>query len=87
MIYELDDIVPDGFNKPFDMMKVIELIVDKDSIFEIQPLFARNLITALARLDGHSVGIIANNPKYLGRLSGCGCGGQDDPFRGHLRRV
>lgn len=65
MIYELDDLVPDNFNKPFDMMKLLELVVDEDSIFEIQPLFARNLITTLARIDGHSVGIIANNPQYL----------------------
>lgn len=68
MIYELDDIVPDSFNRPFDMMQVLNLIMDKDSIFEIQPLFARNLITALARLNGQSVGIIANNPRVL---AGC----------------
>lgn len=68
MIEELDDIVPDNFNKAFDMMHLIELVVDKDSIFEIQPLFAKNLITALARIDGHSVGIIANNPMHL---AGC----------------
>ena len=68
LIYELDDIIPDNFNKPFDMMEVLSLIMDEDSIFEIQPLFAKNLITALARINGESVGIIANNPKVL---AGC----------------
>lgn len=68
MIYELDDLVPDNFNRAFDMMHLIELVADRDSIFPIQPLFAKNLITVLARLDGHSVGIIANNPMHL---AGC----------------
>ena len=49
-------------------MHVIELIVDKDSIFEIQPLWARNLFTLFARIQGQVVGIIANNPKYM---AGC----------------
>lgn len=68
LIYELDDIIPDDLNKGFDMMQVIELVCDESSVFEIQPLFAKNLITALARIDGRSVGIIANNPMHL---AGC----------------
>jgi acetyl-CoA carboxylase carboxyltransferase component len=42
---------------------VIEGIIDKDSLFELKPRFARNLVTALARIDGQPVGIIANNPR------------------------
>ena len=68
LIYELDDYLPDNYNKAYDMMHVIELIVDKDSIFEIQPLWARNLFTLFARIQGQVVGIIANNPKYM---AGC----------------
>lgn len=66
LIYELDDIVPDDFNKAYDMMRVIELITDSDSIFEIQPLWARNLFTVFARIYGQPVGIIANNPRFMG---------------------
>lgn len=65
MVYELDDIIPDNLNKSFDMYRLLELIVDDYSFFEIQPLFARNLITALARINGQSVGIIANNPQVM----------------------
>lgn len=68
LIYELDDIIPDNLNRAFDMMKVIKLVVDEGTLFEVQPLFAKNLITALARINGQSVGIIANNPGFL---AGC----------------
>ena len=63
---ELLDIVPVESSKPFNMYKVISLIVDNGELFELRRYFARNLITGFARLDGHTVGIIANNPQFMG---------------------
>jgi acetyl-CoA carboxylase carboxyltransferase component len=63
---ELLRIVPRERRKPYDMRKLIELVVDRDSVFEIQPSFGKAVVTALARLDGHVVGIVANNPMVYG---------------------
>ncbi len=57
------EIVPVAENQGFDMLKVIDLIVDNGEFFEIKPYWANNLITGLARLGGQTVGILANNPK------------------------
>ena len=54
------DLVPDY--GPYDVLPVIEALCDKDSVFQLRPNFAQNLITALARLGGRSVGILANQP-------------------------
>ncbi|MCL1829079.1 MAG: acyl-CoA carboxylase subunit beta [Oscillospiraceae bacterium] len=62
----LEEIVPDDERIPYDMKDVIAEIFDKDSFFELQPLFADNLITGFARLGGLSVGVIANQPYSLG---------------------
>jgi len=59
------DVVPADERVPFDMHVVIDGIVDADSFFEIKPLFARELIVGLGRLDGHPVGIVANNSAHL----------------------
>ena len=59
----LAEIVPDDPNKPYDMKEVINLIVDRDSFFEVHPLYAPNLIVGFARLGGDVVGIVANQPK------------------------
>jgi len=60
------DIVPRNRRAPYDMRKLIETVVDRDSVFEIQPTFARSLIVCLARLHGRPVGVIANNPMVNG---------------------
>ena len=62
---ELLDILPTNPRALYDMMRIINCIVDKDSFFEIKPLFAPNLITGLARMNGNTVGIIANQPMVL----------------------
>ena len=62
---ELNQIVPDDPNKPYDVKDIISLIFDHDSVFEVSELFAANAVTAFARLDGHVVGVIANQPKVL----------------------
>jgi propionyl-CoA carboxylase beta subunit len=60
-----DDDVPVDERVPFDVHTVIDGIVDRHSFFEIKPLFARELVVGLARLDGHPVGIVANNSTHL----------------------
>ena len=58
--------LPESRTQVYDMKKVVRCIVDKDSLFEIKPRFGKSVVTALARLGGRSVGIIANNPQYRG---------------------
>lgn len=60
------EIVPTNENKPFDMIAVIENIVDDGSFFELKKRFAREILTGFARLDGNVVGIVASQPKWKG---------------------
>ncbi|AXH98614.1 acyl-CoA carboxylase subunit beta [Sporosarcina sp. PTS2304] len=62
----LEEIIPENQNAPFDMYEAIDQLVDEDSSFEIKKLFAPEVITTLARIDGRPVGIIANQPKVKG---------------------
>ena len=65
------ELVPENRRRPYDMKKIIEAIVDRDSLFEVGPKWGRAVITALARLDGIPCGIVASNPKVLaGALDG-----------------
>ncbi len=61
----LASIIPDSPNKPYDMRDVIVGVVDKDSFFEVHEEWAQNIIVGFARLGGHSVGIVANQPAFL----------------------
>lgn len=62
----LRDIIPEEAAKPFDMYRLIDALVDADSFFEIKRLFAPELITGFATLNGQVVGIVANQPKVKG---------------------
>ena len=62
----LASIVPRNRRQPYHMRKLVELVVDKGSAFEIQPTFGKAVITSLARLNGKAVGVIANNPMVNG---------------------
>ncbi len=64
----LDTLVPANPNKPYDMMELIAKVVDEGDFFEIQPDYARNIITGFGRLEGATVGIVANQPMVL---AGC----------------
>ncbi len=61
----LNDVVPDNPNKPYDMYKIIELLVDNGEFLEVHKNFAENIIVGFGRIGGMSVGIIANQPAVL----------------------
>jgi propionyl-CoA carboxylase beta chain len=61
----LDTLVPDNPNKPYDMKELIAKTVDEGDFFEIQGKFAQNIITGFARMEGRTVGIVANQPMVL----------------------
>jgi propionyl-CoA carboxylase beta chain len=64
----LDTLVPGNPNKPYDMKELIEKVVDDGDFFEIQPDFARNILIGFARMEGSTIGIVANQPMVL---AGC----------------
>ena len=66
-ISELDEIIPDNSTVPYDMLSLINLICD-DDLFEVQPHWAKNIITGFGRLRGHPIGVVANQPSVL---AGC----------------
>ena len=61
----LNEIIPDSPNKPYDMYEVIAAIVDNGEFLEVQKDYSKNIIIGFARFNGQSVGIVANQPKYL----------------------
>jgi len=61
----LDSIIPDDPSKPYDIKDVICLLVDDSEFYEIQEKFAPNIVIGFARLGGHTVGIVANQPAFL----------------------
>ncbi len=68
MIPEFNDIIPDNPNKAYDMYDIITKIADNGQIYDVMPLYAKNMVTCFIRLDGQTVGVIANQPKF-----GAGC--------------
>jgi propionyl-CoA carboxylase beta chain len=62
---ELAEIVPTAATKVYDVRKVIHKIVDGGDFMEVQPDFAKNIVIGFGRIDGHSIGIIANQPKFM----------------------
>lgn len=62
---ELNTVVPENANMPYDIRDIIKRVVDDGYFFEVQELFAQNIVVGFARLGGHSVGIVANQPAFL----------------------
>ena len=62
----IDDLLPDNQNQAFDMLALIDTLVDGGTFFELKKRYARELITGFARLGGRAVGIVANQPKWKG---------------------
>jgi acetyl-CoA carboxylase carboxyltransferase component len=65
LVPELDELVPDSPNKPYDMRAVISGVVDYGDFFEIQGLYAQNIICGFGRVNGRAVGIVGNQPNVL----------------------
>ncbi|WP_020576843.1 acyl-CoA carboxylase subunit beta [Actinopolymorpha alba] len=65
---ELDTLIPDSANQPYDMHTVIEHILDDGEFLEVHPLFAPNIVCGFGRVDGHSVGVVGNQPL---QFAGC----------------
>ncbi|WP_198587275.1 acyl-CoA carboxylase subunit beta [Glycomyces xiaoerkulensis] len=63
--HELDTLVPDSANQPYDMHKVLHAVLDDGEFLETQELFAKNIVTGFGRLDGRPVGIVANQPMHF----------------------
>jgi propionyl-CoA carboxylase beta chain len=65
----LDTLVPDGANQPYDMHEAIRAVVDDEEFLEVQPLFAPNIVVGFGRVEGRSVGVVANQPmQFAGTL-------------------
>jgi len=65
---ELNTLLPDNPNKAYNMLDVITSVVDNADFFEVQPLYAKNMIVGFGRINGQTVGILANQPKFM---AGC----------------
>jgi methylmalonyl-CoA decarboxylase alpha subunit len=66
--YSLDELLPDDPNRPYDVKRVIQSLADGGDFLEIQPHFAQNIVIGFTRMDGRTVGIIANQPNFM---AGC----------------
>ncbi len=64
----LDTLIPDSATKPYDMKELIHALADESDFFEIQEAFAKNIITGFIRIDGQTIGVVANQPMVL---AGC----------------
>ncbi|MBI2500020.1 MAG: methylmalonyl-CoA carboxyltransferase [Deltaproteobacteria bacterium] len=65
---QLDEWIPENPNKPYDMKRLIQWVVDQNSFFEVQPHWAKNMVVGFAHMNGRSIGIVANQPAHL---AGC----------------
>ena len=65
---ELDTLVPDSANQPYDIREAITRVLDEGEFLEVQPLFAPNIVIGFGRVEGHSVGVVANQPT---QFAGC----------------
>ncbi|MFN7923652.1 MAG: acyl-CoA carboxylase subunit beta [Bryobacteraceae bacterium] len=64
----LDTVIPEQSNQPYDIKRIIRMVMDDGDFFEVQEHFAKNIVIGFARLDGRSVGVVANQPMHL---AGC----------------
>jgi acetyl-CoA carboxylase carboxyltransferase component len=70
-ILDLDNFIPKDKNRPYSMLKLLTNIIDKDTIMEVSESYAQNIITCFARINGKTVGIVANNPSILAGAIDC----------------
>ena len=63
--FSLDTLIPDNPNKPYDIKELVYKVADEGDFFEIQPDFAKNIVTGFVRIEGSTVGVVANQPLVL----------------------
>ena len=80
-------LVPDAPTKPYDIRDVVHRVVDDGEFLEIQPSWAENIVCGFARLGGHPIGVVANNPKALAGHARHRRLREGRPLRPHVRRV
>jgi propionyl-CoA carboxylase beta chain len=61
----LNEVIPDSAQQPYDMLQVVRSVLDEREFLEVQPLFAPNMIVGFGRVEGHTVGIVANQPASM----------------------
>src|SRR6185369_17633152 len=66
--HELDTLIPDSANQPYDMHRVVEAVVDEGEFLEVMPLYAQNIVVGFGRVEGAPVGVVANQPMHF---AGC----------------
>ena len=79
--------VPDDERRVYDVRDVVKGIVDGGRLLEWAPRWARNIVCGFARLEGRAVGVVANQPRYLGGVLDADSGVQGRPLRAHLQRL
>ena len=79
------EIIPDDPNKPYDIKDIINLIIDRNSFFEVSDNFAQNLVVGFGRLRGKAIGILANQPKVLAGVLDINSSVKGSPFYSFLR--
>ena len=67
----LDRLIPDNANKPYDIKELILKTIDEGDFFEIQAAFAKNIVTGFGRVEGRTVGFVANQPMVLAGVLDC----------------
>jgi acetyl-CoA carboxylase carboxyltransferase component len=65
LVEDAETLVPADLRKPYNIVKLVQRLVDNGDFFELKPRWARNMVIGLGRLDGRSVGFVANNPMFL----------------------
>jgi len=65
---ELDTLIPDSANQPYDIHRVVEHVLDDGEFLEVMPLYAQNIVVGFGRVEGHSIGVVANQPMHF---AGC----------------
>ena len=84
---ELDTLIPDSPNQPYDMHDVITRVLDDGEFLEIHAGFAQNIVVGFGRVEGASVGVVANQPMHFAGCLDIDAVGEGRPVRPHLRRV
>ncbi|MBI3934745.1 MAG: acyl-CoA carboxylase subunit beta [Acidobacteria bacterium] len=80
MLDDLESIVPEDPRRLYDIKNVIQRIVDNGNFFEIKPRFARNMVIGFGRIGGYAVGLVANQPKYIGGSLDVDCSDKGSRF-------